>query len=559
MNAMIPAAAAPPSFARTIGRLVHFDLRRFRMLALLVVLLELARAAFVEWTLHLLPTAIGERLGGTFGTGEIDVVDAFLWLATVLTTAVIVQADLPSDDRAFWRTRPIAPLALAAGKLATCALLLVGVPWFVDAGRLIAYGAPISAILASGVQFAVLNGFTVAPAWALALITRTLPRFIAAGGGVIIAGFLGRGALYYWWAVWSLSAGSASMIGDRLPTFLLDWQQLDASRWWAALLTTAAAFGILVAHYRHRRRLVSIAAVVALLSASWALAQRSASAQAPASLERLVSGHLEVGDPLVLPPPLMVESGLRSSSPYPVSLGAQVTLPPLPADVSASVFLRRIQLHGRAVVHPRDAWMCCFNGGMLGVVAPALAEPRQRGGLHSSTRQGFEVDIADLDELRDRTVSLEADGEVRLMHHRFAAEIPIRPGAAVRVGDRLIEVLDYEPRRSALLIRYAEFPSVFGTQHSDLALFVGDRHRNRVSVTSFGWGGPSVNEMMAGPRRNGRSREWVSRQHVLISDAKVLEPGLRLYVVETREVGTVRTRLAKTELQVWTPNERPQR
>jgi hypothetical protein len=65
--------------------------------------------------------------------------------------------------------------------------------------------------------------------------------------------------------------------------------------------------------------------------------------------------------------------------------------------------------------------------------------------------------------------------------------------------------------------------------------------------------------MMAGPRRNGRSREWVSRQHVLISDAKVLEPGLRLYVVETREVGTVRTRLAKTELQVWTPNERPQR
>ena len=107
MNAMIPAATAPPSFARTLGRLVRFDLRRFRMLALLVVILELARAAFVEWTLHLVPTAIGERFGGTFGTGEIDVVDAFLWLATALTTAVVVQADLPSDDRAFWRTRPI--------------------------------------------------------------------------------------------------------------------------------------------------------------------------------------------------------------------------------------------------------------------------------------------------------------------------------------------------------------------------------------------------------------------------------------------------------------------
>ncbi len=196
---------------------------------------------------------------------------------------------------------------------------------------------------------------------------------------------------------------------------------------------------------------------------------------------------------------------------------------------------------------------------MLGVVAPALAEVRQPEGFYSSTHQGFEVDLADLDQLRDRTVSIEADGEVRLMHHRFAAEIPLRPGAAVRVGDRLIEVLDYEPRRSALLVRYAEFPSVFGAQHSDLALFVGHRHRNRVSVTSLGWGGPSVNEMMAGPRRKGRSREWVSRQHVLISDAKVLEPGLQLYVVETREIGTVRTRLAKSGLQVWTPVEHPRR
>ena len=102
------------------------------------------------------------------------------------------------------------------------------------------------------------------------------------------------------------------------------------------------------------------------------------------------------------------------------------------------------------MVHPRDAWTCCFNGGMLGVVAPALAEVRQPEGFYSSNHQGFEVDIADLDQLRDRTVSIEADGEVRLMHHRFAADIPLRPGAAVRVGDRLIEVLDYEPRRSAL-------------------------------------------------------------------------------------------------------------
>ena len=551
MNAMLPTAAPAP-FARTLERLVRFDLQRFRLLALLVVLLEIARAAVVEWTLHFVPASMSERFGWTFGTGEIALVDAILWLATVLTTAVVVQADLPSDDRAFWRTRPIPPLALAAGKLATCTLLLVVVPWVVNAGRLIAYGAPFSAILASGVQFAVLTGFTVAPAWALALVTRTLPRFMASGLGAVIAGFLGRGALLYWLAVWSANAGSVSMIGVGLPSFLLDWQGLDASRWWPALLTTAAAFGILVAHYRHRRRLVSIAAAVALLIGSWAVPQRSA--RAPESLERLVSGHLDARDIITLPPRSIIDSRLRSATPYPVHLGTLMTLPPLPADVSASVFLRRIRLHGREIVHARDAWQCCFSGGMVGVVAPALAEPRHPGGFYGATGQGFEVDLADLDQLRDRAVSIEADGEVRLMQHRFAAEIPLRPGAAVRVGDRLIEVLDYEPRRSTFLIRYAEFPAVSGALDSDLALFVGDRHRNRVSVTTLGWGGPSVNEMMTGPRRQSRGRQWVTRQHVVISDQKVLGlPEPQLYVVETREIGTVRTSLAKKGMRVWTP------
>ena len=119
---------------------------------------------------------------------------------------------------------------------------------------------------------------------------------------------------------------------------------------------------------------------------------------------------------------------------------------------------------------------------------------------------------------------------------------------------RCIEVLDYEPRRSTFLIRDAEFPAVSGALDSDLALFVGDRHRNRVSVTTLGWGGPSVNEMMTGPRRQSRGRQWVTRQHVVISDQKVLGlPDPQLYVVETREIGTVRTSLAKKGMRVWTP------
>ncbi|MEO5820107.1 MAG: hypothetical protein ABIT71_06340, partial [Vicinamibacteraceae bacterium] len=133
MNATLTTTATPP-FADSVLRLVRFDLRRFRVLVLLMVGLELARAALVEWTLHGLPTTIGERFGGTFGVAEMPIADLVLGVVALLVTGLVIQADDPSDDRAFWRTRPIAPLALAVAKAITCALLLVVVPWVVNAG-----------------------------------------------------------------------------------------------------------------------------------------------------------------------------------------------------------------------------------------------------------------------------------------------------------------------------------------------------------------------------------------------------------------------------------------
>ncbi len=152
MNAMVLTATPSRSLAASVRDVVGFDLRRLRAVAALMVALELARAAFVEWGAAPLTIAIGDGFGGTFGTEEIPLLDALLVVATVLATALVVQANLPSDDRAFWRTRPIAPLALALGKLTTLSLLLVVVPSTVNAARLLDYGAPLSAAAAGAVQ-----------------------------------------------------------------------------------------------------------------------------------------------------------------------------------------------------------------------------------------------------------------------------------------------------------------------------------------------------------------------------------------------------------------------
>ena len=103
----------PTSFWRGVVRLWRFDLQRFRVLVAIVVGLELLRAAFVEWLLHLRPSQ-RRQFGGDLGSFEFRTLDGALWLAAAIATAILVQADHPVDDRAFWRTRPISTWRLGS-------------------------------------------------------------------------------------------------------------------------------------------------------------------------------------------------------------------------------------------------------------------------------------------------------------------------------------------------------------------------------------------------------------------------------------------------------------
>ena len=102
----------------------------------------------------------------------------------VIVLGVIFHADSPLDDRAFWRTRPIAPGEMSAAKLGLTALLFVLLPLFVVVAVAVAVDVPWShwPSMVGQVLFtdAALAGLTMA----LATKTRSLPALVL---GIIVS------------------------------------------------------------------------------------------------------------------------------------------------------------------------------------------------------------------------------------------------------------------------------------------------------------------------------------------------------------------------------------
>lgn len=288
--------------AADIARFCRFNLRRHRGLAAVVVALEACRALIAESVLRLpvLPSGLREAdIPGSLGRVGVGAADAGLWLLALVTTAMVVQADHPSDDRAFWRTRPIAPGTLAAAKIAMLAALLVVVPVAINTFRLVLYGAPLVAIGAAAIQIAVLAGFAVVPAWPLALATRTVPRFLALALVVTVAIFMA-------WArladhhVESYSVHDGVRFGLPIPVF--DWRRHDLHGWWNGLAFMLAGLGVIAGHYATRRVAVSLplGMVLVLGLAAWPIPPAAAT-DAPAAIARTIEGRLSLPGGVALP------------------------------------------------------------------------------------------------------------------------------------------------------------------------------------------------------------------------------------------------------------------
>jgi hypothetical protein len=529
---------ALPSTARLAWHLCRHDLARFRALAAAMVGLELLRAGYAEWALHLAPIRQGERIGAAEGEWEVFMLDLVIWGLIWVVTATVVQADHPSDDRAFWRTRPIAPASVALAKLGVFALVLVAAPSLINSMRLAAYGAPLSSHVAATIQIAVTAFGAVVPAWAFAIAMRTLPRFLAVGGALIVFAYTSMfAALAY-----RLRMGPATF---GLGFDLSDWSRSIVLGWLPALALTVVALAVLVAYYHVRRPWAATAAGAALAILPGLLPPPNPATAPPAELAALVAAPLT--------PPAGLWAGLREPSPV-TFLSGRLALPALPRDVSAAVFVDRAQVlvDGQNVA-VGGFQQCCLGRGPTAV---ALSRPVTANDGDGGSEGIATVRAEALPDMFTKPVTLDAEATIVLERHRLVASLPLVNGASFAGEGYLVEIVAARaiPASDAVL-RISRFPALSRASLPRLSFFHADAARTRVAespspyVSSLRPAATPVREWVQG-------RRWSGRYQLMLFGGGP-EADRRLLIVESRRAGESRAHIVASGAPVARERPRP--
>jgi hypothetical protein len=556
--------ASLTSLPRAVARLWRFDLQRFRVPIAVVVGLELLRAALAEWVLHGGPLLSSRALDNASVAFEFQALDGALCLATAIATAIVIQADHPADDRGFLRSRPVGPLTVAMTKLTQLAGLFVVLPFVVTAIRLSAYGAPAASVAAGAVQFVVIGGAVVLPAWALALVTRTLPRFLAAGAGLVILWYVAVAAV--------VSSGLNQWFDPRLirriynqpfTTFappLADWQYANTHGWWVALAVTTLAAAIVVTYYRTRHAIGSALAGIALVVGPALVPVWTPTSPAPRELAAGVDGHLRLAALVV--PRTTNKARLSYVGERWVLVMGTVALPPLPPNVSVERNLGPVRITAPGVELKADGLPLYGRPPILAAMAAAGGTvpdwPQGRGDDHlfSATRES-------VDALRARHVDVEAPVDLRFTRHVLVAMLALRAGQSFRTPEYLFEIVAIAPEQGALC-RFTRFPSLKRTATA-VTPFVPARRVPPIG-TIPGMSRPAVIPSLEGRIRAfdggpyvdpddpiwAFGRSWTRQLWLPIGDAAA--PAV-VRIVESRRVGDLRTRLVAHDVPVEEPAE----
>jgi hypothetical protein len=544
MSAIVPQRV---SLGRAAVHLCAVDLTRFRWLVSGAMGIELVRASLIEGSLHLSPPTAMPGLVWSGAEVFTPLLDLAIVLMTAIATAIVVQADHPTDARAFWRTRPIPPLAVAFAKIATVAVLFVVIPAAINAARLLAYRAPTAAFGAATLQIAVMAGLICVPAWLVAVVTRTLPRFLGAMLGVVIAGYFVVGTVLMIVAMvrggYDLRTGSMFAV-----TPIFDWQHTATHGWWGGVLSTIAGLAILAAHYRLRRFWMAAVALLLLVLIPALVPAWAPELRAPADVASRIDGQLTLPEGLAA---MNASSRTQYGEPT-VHVTGPVAAPSLPADVSASVRFDRIDVRARGVrVTAEGAEQCCLNRGPVAVVAAASAPASFRS--RQTTSLGvFDLPQSTASSLSRGPLQITADATLSFTRHRLAGAIPLRAGASLRTDRYLIEILSVQRYGAAVtltLVRFTRFPSMATVTVPRLDLFQTDAARRTATWLSTPWPIATYNPGTTVDNWS-RGRTWVGRFTIPLASDVPLEPDANLAVVESVDIGTSHTRFAAANVPI---------
>ena len=158
--------------------LVRADVRRFRILLALWVLVVIAETVFRA--VH--PTLADEPQLSMMFNLLATVLFTTRWLAMVLIVALVVQTHPLVGSDAFWMTRPISWRVLLTSKLVLLVTTLVAVPTVAELALMVASQVPIAEALPIVLQLILFQCLWLFIFMALSSVTRNLARLAVVAG-----------------------------------------------------------------------------------------------------------------------------------------------------------------------------------------------------------------------------------------------------------------------------------------------------------------------------------------------------------------------------------------
>jgi hypothetical protein len=426
-----------------IAHLLRGDVRHFRWPIAIWILLVAADTVL---------TGVLPGIGDGRTSVRLAMILGLLWFARqlgiLLIVPLIIQAHPAVGTDAFWMTRPIPPLSLAAAKTLLIAMLLLAVPAIAEIVLMLSIGVPAREAILVAIEDSMGAALWLAVLGAGAAVTLNLPRF-ALLGGVVFLSIVVTVTISLMRARYDAGEYTAELVVAGSGQPILPAVEDPTEGMVFLLGATAAGLAVIALQYRTRLRRVSLpvgigcVAVLAFVLPYWPFPLLRVRSALPPWAYDTRGAQLRVDSPVI---EVMSPEGWSVEGVPTVRRGmSRVMISGLAPGWLSQAQLRRASLtlaNGSTLVSARS------NQSAL-PIDPALENPEQvvarqvLGVGHVTMPSGYAPDqgatvlampASDIDRVLPATAVYRGEFVVLLTHWELAAVLPLRPGATFHDG-----------------------------------------------------------------------------------------------------------------------------